>query len=354
MKRLIFRLKITVVPLIAILLLAVSPAQANDRDEIKIVGSSTVYPFATVVAEKFGKGTVHKTPIVESTGSGGGLKLFCAGIGIEHPDITNASRRIKQSEVERCAENGIVDIVEVKIGYDGIVIGNSVTEQRFDLTKQQVFLALAKDVPSPDGSEMLVPNPYTNWSDIDESLPNMAIRVLGPPPTSGTRDAFAELALEGGCKTIDWIKAMKASDKNAYKAVCHSVREDGAWVEAGENDNLIVQKIQADSSSLGVFGFSFMDQNLDVIQGAVVNGVEPEFENIANGSYGISRSLFFYVKSGHVELVPGMREFVAEFTSDRAVGEDGYLVDKGLIPLPEDERAMFADAAANMTPLVMK
>ena len=353
MKRLIFRLKITVTPMIAAAVLLAQPVQATDRDYISVVGSSTVYPFATVVAEKFGTVTVHKTPIIESTGSGGGLKLFCAGIGINQPDITNSSRRIKKSEAKRCAENGIADIVEVKFGYDGIVIANSVSEPRYELTKQQIFLALAKDVPSPDGAEMLVPNPNMKWSDIDASLPNTEIRVLGPPPTSGTRDAFAELALEGGCKTIDWIKAMSETDKSAYKAVCHTVREDGAWVEAGENDNLIVQKIQADSSSLGVFGFSFMDQNADVIQGALVNGVAPEFENIANGTYGISRSLYFYVKTVHVDLIPGIQEYVAEYTSDRAWGDEGYLVDKGMIPLPEAERDMFADAAANLTSLAM-
>ncbi len=352
MKRLIVRLKFTVAPIFAVALLLPS-AQASDRDYIHIVGSSTVYPFATVVAEKFGTSTVHKTPIIESTGSGGGLKLFCAGIGIDHPDITNASRRIKTSEVERCAENGITDIVEVKIGYDGIVIANSISESRYELTKQQVFLALAKDVPSPDGAEKLVANPYMKWSDIDDALPSVDIRVLGPPPTSGTRDAFAELALEGGCKTFDWLKAMSKTDKAAYKAVCHTVREDGAWVEAGENDNLIVQKIQADPRSLGVFGFSFMDQNSDVIQGALVNGVAPEFENIANGTYGISRSLYFYVKSAHVGVIPGIQDYVAEFTADRAWGDDGYLVDKGMIPLPAQERQMFADAAANMTSLSM-
>ncbi len=353
MRRLIFRLKFTVVPLTVVAFLSSSLIQAADRDYISIVGSSTVYPFATVVAERFGTGSVYNTPIIESTGSGGGLKLFCAGIGIKHPDITNASRRIKKSEVERCAENGISDIVEVKFGYDGIVIANSIEKSRYELTKQQVFLALAKDVPSPDGAEKLVPNPYKRWSDIDASLPNEEIRVLGPPPTSGTRDAFAELALEGGCKTYDWIKAIRKQDKKVYKAICHTVREDGAWVEAGENDNLIVQKIQADSRTLGVFGFSFLEQNSDIIQGATMNGVAPEFENIASGSYGISRPLYFYVKSAHVELIPGIKEYLAEFTSDRAWGEDGYLVDKGMIPMPTAERSKFADDAMNMTSLAM-
>lgn len=322
---------------------------AAERDYISIVGSSTVYPFATVVAERFGTGTDYQTPIIESTGSGGGLKLFCAGVGIDHPDVTNSSRRIKMSEVENCGKNGIKDIVEVKFGYDGIVVANSVNGPQFNLTLQQIFLALGSVVPSPDGSETLVPNPYKNWNEIDEALPNVAIRVLGPPPTSGTRDAFAELALEGGCKTFGWIKAIKKSDKKYYKSICHGVREDGVWVEAGENDNLIVQKLNADPNSLGVFGFSFLDQNLDIVRGSVVNDVAPEFENIADGSYPISRALYFYVKTAHVDLIPGIKEYVAEFTSDRAWGDEGYLVDKGMIPMPTHEREFFAASAENLT-----
>ena len=206
--------------------------QVQARDYISIVGSSTVYPFATVVAERFGKTTDFKTPKIESTGSGGGLKLFCAGVGVEHPDVTNASRRIKESEVEKCAGNGVTDVVEVKIGYDGIVFANSRKSEPVEISRKQIFLALAKDVPDPNGGETLVPNPYMKWSDVDASLPDSKIEVLGPPPTSGTRDAVAELALEGGCKKIDWIEAMKKSDKNKYKTVCHTVREDGGYVEA--------------------------------------------------------------------------------------------------------------------------
>ncbi len=322
--------------------------QADERDYISIVGSSTVYPFATVVAERFGTGTQFPTPIIESTGSGGGLKLFCAGIGVKHPDITNSSRRIKQSEIDRCAQNGITGIVEIKFGYDGIVIANSIESEPFSLTRREIFLALAKDVPSPDGSETLVPNPYNTWMDVNSELSDVAIRVLGPPPTSGTRDAFAELALEGGCKTFEWIKAIKKTDKKHYKSVCHGVREDGAWVEAGENDNLIVQKLKADKDSLGVFGFSFLDQNSDQVQGSLVDGAAPEFENIADGSYVISRPLYFYVKSAHINLIPGIKEYVAEFTSDRAWGDDGYLVDKGMIPMPEAERFEFKAAAMEL------
>ncbi len=322
--------------------------QADERDYISIVGSSTVYPFATVVAERFGIGTQYPTPIIESTGSGGGLKLFCAGIGVKHPDITNSSRRIKQSEVDRCAENGITGIVEIKFGYDGIVIANSIESEPYSLTRREVFLALAKDVPSPDGSETLVPNPYNTWKDVNPELPDVAIRVLGPPPTSGTRDAFAELGLEGGCETFNWIKSIKNSDKKHYKSICHGVREDGAWVEVGENDNLIVQKLNADKDSLGAFGFSFLDQNSDQVQGSLVDGVAPEFENIADGSYVISRPLYFYVKSAHIDLIPGIKEYVAEFTNDRAWGDDGYLVDKGMVPMPEAERSEFKTAAKEL------
>ncbi len=324
-------------------------SNADERDYISIVGSSTVYPFASVVAERFGTSSEYSTPIIESTGSGGGLKLFCAGIGVDHPDITNASRRIKQTEIDRCAENGIDDIVEIKFGYDGIVIANSTNAIQFELTLRDVFLALAKNVPSPDGEEKLIANPYTTWKDVNADLPDIPIRVLGPPPTSGTRDAFAELGLEAGCKTFKWIKAIKKSDKSQYKSICHGIREDGAWVEAGENDNLIVQKLNADPDSLGVFGFSFLDQNSDLVQGAVVDGVAPEFENIADGSYAISRSLYFYVKSVHIDLIPGIKEYISEFTSDRAWGDEGYLADKGMIPMPEMERQEFKTAAMNLT-----
>jgi phosphate transport system substrate-binding protein len=331
--------------------IAVSAA-AEARDQIRIVGSSTVFPFATAVAEQFGKTTEFKTPVVESTGSGGGLKLFCAGLGVEHPDMTTSSRRIKRSEVDRCAKNGVVDITEVKIGYDGIVIANSKAAPPTEITLRQLYLALAKDVPADEEGSELVPNPYTMWSDIGPALPAKRIEVLGPPPTSGTRDAFAELALEGGCKTFPTIAAMR-QDEVRYKAVCHAIREDGAYVEAGENDVLIVQKLVANADAYGVFGFSFLDQSADKVQGSRIDGVEPTFEAISDGSYPVSRSLYFYVKDAHVRVVPGMVEYIDEFTSERAWGPDGYLADKGLIPLPDEEREAVRRQALSLTPLTL-
>ncbi|EIC23967.1 PstS family phosphate ABC transporter substrate-binding protein [Thiorhodovibrio frisius] len=331
--------------------MAISTQAMAARDYIYIVGSSTVFPFATVVAETFGKKTNFNTPKIESTGSGGGMKLFCEGVGVEHPDITNASRRMKVSEFEKCQENGVADITEVVIGYDGIAIANAKSAPEFDLTLRDIYLALAKDVPNPENEEELIANPYKTWKDVNPDLPDIEIEVLGPPPTSGTRDAFAELAMEGGCKTFDSIKTMKGEDKKKYKAVCHGVREDGAYVEAGENDNLIVQKLEKNPDALGVFGFSFLDQNADKVKGAKIDGIEPTFDTISDGSYPVSRSLYFYVKKAHVGTIPGIEEYVTEFTSDAAWGEDGYLADKGLIPLPDDMRAEMAKNAQSLTPM---
>jgi phosphate transport system substrate-binding protein len=308
------------------------------RDYISVVGSSTVYPFATVVAEQFGKTTHFKTPKIEATGSGGGMKLFCAGIGIEHPDITNGSRRIKGSEFQQCQGNGVREILEVKIGYDGIVLANSKKGAAMELSRKDIFLALAKNIPDPSGAEKLIPNPHRTWHDVNPTLPNTKIEVLGPPPTSGTRDAFVELAMEGGGKKFDWIKAMKKNDKNAYKRICHTVREDGAYIEAGENDNLIVQKLGANPNAIGIFGFSFLDQNSDLIRGSLVDGVEPTFDAIADGQYPVSRPLYFYAKKAHIGMIPGMQEFLNEFSSEKAWGEEGYLTDRGMIPMPDSER----------------
>ncbi|MGQ7273469.1 substrate-binding domain-containing protein [Marinobacter sp. V034] len=311
------------------------------RETINIVGSSTVYPFATVVAERFGRNTDFSTPKLESTGSGGGLKLFCDGVGTDTPDITNASRRMKPSEFERCNSNGVKDIVEVKIGSDGIVLASSKKAENLDVSLKQIYLALAKEVPDPKGGDKLVANPYKNWNEIDSSLPNKPIRVMGPPPTSGTRDAFNELAMEGGCEEIDMIKAM---EKDAMEQACQSIREDGAFVEAGENDNLIVQKLNSDPGAYGIFGYSFLEENAGTLQAATINGKEPTMENISSDAYPVARSLWFYVKKAHVGVVPGIAEYVGEFTSEGTWGDNGYLADVGLIPL---ERSARMEAAKN-------
>jgi phosphate transport system substrate-binding protein len=328
-----------------------SPAHAN-RDYISIVGSSTVYPFATVVAEQFGKTSNFKTPKIESTGSGGGLKLFCAGVGVEHPDITNASRAIKKSEQEKCAANGIKDIVEVKIGYDGIVLANSKNADQINLTRKDIFLALAKDIPGGDGK--LMANPHKTWKDVNSALPDVAIEVLGPPPTSGTRDAFVELVMDVGAEQVEGMEALMKADKKAYQKAAQTVREDGGYIEAGENDNLIVQKLQANPNAFGIFGFSFLDQNADVIQGSIVEGEAPTFENIADGKYPVSRPLFFYVKKAHVGTIPGITEYLAEFTSEKTWGPEGYLADKGMIPMPDAERKQFAMDVKELKPMAMK
>lgn len=328
-------------------LVAVAQGQAAGRDYISVVGSSTVYPFSTVVAERFGKSTAFKTPKIESTGTGGGMKLFCKANGIDTPDITNASRRIKASELQMCHDNGVEGVVEVLIGYDGIVVANDINSHEFSLSRKDLFLALAKEIPTGTDGE-LVANPHTMWNEVNQDLPAVKIEVLGPPPTSGTRDAFVELAMEGGCKEFAWIKQTKDTDKSKYKSICHTVREDGAYIEAGENDNLIIQKLQKNPDALGIFGFSFLDQNSDLVKGAMVDGSAPEFETIASGEYPVSRPLFFYVKKSHVEEIPGMKAFLNEFTSEKAMGDEGYLTDKGLIPLGSEKYLQVKEDVAKL------
>jgi phosphate transport system substrate-binding protein len=349
---LVIHRKVVALTATAVLGLALSAsvfAQAG-RDYVYVVGSSTVYPFATVVAERFGRSSEFKTPKIESTGSGGGLKLFCDGVGVDYPDIANSSRAIKSSEVEACAANGVTDIIEVKIGYDGIVFANAIRADAMALSRADIFLALAKEVPGKTEGE-LIENPHMTWADVNPNLPAIKIEVLGPPPTSGTRDAFVELAMEGGCKATPWIAELKSSDNNRYKSICHTIREDGVFVEAGENDNLIVQKLQANPNAFGIFGFSFLDQNMEKVKGSMIDGTEPTFEAIADGDYPVSRPLFFYAKKAHVDVIPGLRGFLREFTSERAWGEEGYLSDRGLIPMPDEERRAVAAAVRNLTPL---
>ena len=321
------------------------------RDQIRIVGSSTVYPFTTAVAEQFGKAGGGKTPIVESTGTGGGLKLFCAGAGEDSPDIANASRPMKKAEFEDCQKNGVTDIVEIKIGLDGIVLAHAKGAPEISLTQEEIFLALAKEVH--DENLKFIPNPHKNWQDIDPLLPATKIEVLGPPPTSGTRDAFLENVMEKGAKGFGALRDMKNADEangtKDYEKVWKSLREDGAFVDSGENDNLIVQKIEANPNAIGIFGFSFLEENRAKIKSVLVGGIEATYESVASGKYPASRSLFIYVKKAHVGVIPGMKEFLTEYASTKAIGEDGYLVKKGLIAMPKEELAKAAKVAAELT-----
>lgn len=297
-------------------------------DAIHIVGSSTVYPFTTTVAEQFGKKSGAQTPIVESTGTGGGVKIFCEGAGPETPDAVNASRPLKPEEIELCKKNGVT-ATEIAIGLDAIVLAMAKEHPSIELTTSDIYKALAKYV-LVEGQ--WVENPVVTWSDLNPSLPNDKIEVLGPPPTSGTRDSFVELVLEKECKI-----AVKQADiqlsPDDEKKYCKSVREDGAYVEAGENDNLIVQKLQANPAALGIFGYSFLEENTNTIKGATINGVVPDYDTIADGKYPISRKLYVYFKNEHLETNPNLKEFMEEYQSEDAIGEEGYLVDKGLIPL---------------------
>lgn len=314
-------------------IIALSSSTLYARDAISVVGSSTVYPFVTAAAESFSRGD-FPTPIIESTGTGGGIKLFCAGVGDDAPDAVNASRPIKDSEIELCAKNGIVNPIELRIGKDALSIASSKDADDMDLTLEQIFLALAKEI-IVDGK--IVANPNKLWSDIDPSLPSKKIEVLGPPPTSGTRDSFVELAMIPACKSILKKNEIKLDEK-AEKSFCATMREDGAYVDAGENDNLIVQKLSSNPDTIGIFGFSFLDNSRDTLKDVKINGVEATFETAVDGSYPLSRDLFVYVKREHLDLIAGLKEFSDELVSEAAIGEDGYLIDKGLIVLPEADR----------------
>src|SRR5688572_10267745 len=335
----------------AICALSAAAHAQSARDSITVVGSSTVYPFTTTVAEQFGRGGKFKTPKVESTGTGGGIKLFCNGVGPQFPDIANASRRIRSTELASCAQNGVKDVIEVKVGYDGLVIAQSKSGPQLPLTRKDVYLALAKNVPDPANPTTLIANPYTTWKDVNKSLPAVKIEALGPPPTSGTRDSFVELYMEAGCRNFAWLNALREQDEPRFKRACGTMREDGHFVEAGENDNLIVQKLVANKDALGIFGFSFLEENMDKLRGAIVDGVEPSFETVSSGKYPASRPLFIYVKKQHVGVIQGIPEFVAEYTSEKALGEEGYLADKGLIPPTKSEIGKIRADAKSMKPL---
>jgi phosphate transport system substrate-binding protein len=303
------------------------------REQIRIVGSSTVYPFTSAVAESFGKTGKYKTPIVESTGTGAGLKLFCAGLGDDTPDIANASRAIKDSERSECRKNGVTDIIEVRIGFDGIVFAHSKDDVAFDLTQKEIFLALAKKVPV---NGKLVANPNKKWKDINPKFSSEPILVYGPPPTSGTRDAFVELILDVACLGFPEIKALPEAQRHQ---ACGTLREDGVFVESGENDNVIIQRLQANKHALGILGYSYYEQNRDTLQAAKINGIGSDFNAILDGRYPVARSLFLYAKKQHFEKVPGLKEFLRFYVSEDALGEEGYIIERGLIPMLPELRA---------------
>jgi phosphate transport system substrate-binding protein len=316
--------------------LTASAGIAAARDQIKIVGSSTVFPYSQAVAEEYANKSGKPAPVLESTGTGGGFKAFCGGIGPDFADITGASRAIKSSEVELCAANGVTDVTEALIGYDGLSIAHARSAPDMDLNEEQIFKALAAELP--DGKGGFVANPNKKWSDIDASLPAFDIIAFGPPPTSGTRDAFVELVMHDGCKNLPGMADLKKADGAKWDEVCSRMRQDGPFVEAGENDNLIVQRLESDSNAVGIFGYSFLYENSDKLKAVKVAGVEPTFDTIADGSYPVARPLFFYVKNAHRDVIPGLNDFLQEYVSEPSMGSDGYLAERGLTPLSEEKR----------------
>ncbi len=320
----------------------VSIHAAEAREQIRVVGSSTVFPFTTTAAEQFGQGGKFKTPIVESTGTGGGFKLFCEGVGADTPDINDASRPMTDSEKESCKSHGIAGVTELAIGYDGIVVAASKSSAPLNLSRMDLFMALGKQVPKGGA---LVDNPNKTWKDVNPALPNAAIEVYGPPPTSGTRDAFVELGMESVCKDLPEFKAAYADEKERGKA-CKTMREDGKFIDAGEDDNVIVQKLKSNPAALGIFGYSYMEENKGSIQAMKIDGLEATLANITSGKYKLSRTLFIYVKNDHLGKIPGLAEFAREMTSEAAMGANGYMVAKGLVPLHKAEADKSRAAAA--------
>lgn len=332
--------------LAAILVSSVS-AQVG-RDYVVVVGSSTVYPFSTVVAERFGRAPGNRTPKVESIGTGGGVQLFCQGLGSGYPDVVSTSRELKSEERAFCESNGVSDIVGLPIGYDGIVFVTSVAAEVLSLTLDDIYLALAQRVPADETGETLIPNPYTHWSGIRGDLPDIPIRVFAPPPTSGTRDVLVERVMAGGCDRFPALRSLRLTDPTAFVTRCHRLREDGPVTEAGENDNLIVQKILSEPGAVGILGYSFLEQNRDRIRAAAINDIYPDFSTISDQSYPVSRVLYVFAKRDHLAFIPGLKAFLEEFVSERAAGTYGYLVERGLVPLPEEERARVLEQLQGM------
>ena len=330
------------------LVLAACGQGQGARSGIWAAGSSTVFPFATRVAENFGRNNPDGAPPrVESLGTGGGIQAFCQGLGPRTPDIANASRPMKASEFDLCASNGVTDIIEIRIGYDGIVVATARTGASFNFELDDLYSGLAKEVPGANGAFVL--NPARTWSQINPTLPNQRIQVYGPPPTSGTRDAFLELGMTPGAKLVPATAAVEDQDEDRFEALAHTIREDGAWVDSGENDNAILQTLTRTPGSLGVFGYSFLEQNLDTVKAETIDGVAPTPETISSGEYPLARSLYIYVKRAHIGVTPGLQAFLIEFTSEAAVGRGGYLQDRGLVPLPEAELVAQRAIAANLT-----
>jgi phosphate transport system substrate-binding protein len=320
------------------------PAMADARS-LRAVGSSTVYPFAKMAAERVARANPKLgTPIIESTGTGAGFKLFCSGVGERFPDVSNASRRMKASEAKQCAANGVKEVTEIQIGIDGIAFATAKSTPLSGVTTKDIYMALAK---TPFGK----PNKAKTWKDVNGKLPAIPIRVYGPPPTSGTRDAFAELIMTAGCETNPGMVALKKANADKHKAVCTAVREDGAFIEAGENDNLIVQKLASNPNTLGIFGYSFLEENTAKLKGVSINGVQPTYQSIAAFQYPGARPLYIYVKNAHVKAIPAIRAFVAEMTKESAIGPNGYMRSGGLVAAPGPVRAKAQQAARTLTPV---
>ncbi|HET9336007.1 MAG TPA: substrate-binding domain-containing protein [Sphingomicrobium sp.] len=320
------------------------PAMADARS-MRAVGSSTVYPFAKLAAERVARANPKLgAPIIESTGTGGGFKLFCSGIGERFPDVSNASRRMKASEARQCAAAGVKEVTEIQIGIDGIAFATAKSTPLSNVTTRDIYMAIAK---TPFGK----PNRARTWKDVNPKLPALPIRVYGPPPTSGTRDALTELILTAGCETNPGMQALAKTDKDKHKAICTGVREDGAFIEAGENDNLIVQKLAANANTVGIFGYSFLEENAGKLKGISINGVQPTYATISSFKYPGARPLYIYVKNAHVRAIPAIRAFVAEITKESAIGPNGYMRAHGLVAAPAPVRARSQQAARTLTPV---
>lgn len=329
----------------AMLAVLVTPTVAEARTQMRAVGSSTVYPFAKQVAERVARANPRLgAPIIESTGTGAGMKLFCAGVGERFPDVENASRRMKASEAKLCASNGVTKVTEIQVGIDGISLATSKRTPLQNLTTRDIYLALAK---TPFGK----PNRAKTWKDVNGKLPALPIRVYGPPPTSGTRDALGELIMTAGCDSNPGMAAVKKADEAKYKAICTGMREDGGYIEAGENDNLIVQKLEANPGTVGIFGYSYLEENTNLLKGLSINGVAPSYDSISSFKYPGARPLYVYVKNAHVGAIPAIRAFVAEFTKESAFGPNGYLRQAGMIAAPTPVRARSQQAARSLGPL---